>query len=57
MSDRTVEDLDPGDIWGLQKIDFNRQTDRQTDDIQTDGHGLIDSAIYKDPEYIYFIGS
>ena len=44
MYGKIIEDLDPEDIWGLQKIDFNSQTD---------GHGLIDSA----PEYIYFIGS
>ena len=31
MCDIIIEDLDPKDIWGLQKIDFNRQTDRQTD--------------------------
>ena len=48
MSDRIIEGLDPEDIWGLQKIYFYSQTD---------GHGLKDSAIYKDPEYIYFIGS
>ena len=39
MSDRIVEDLDPEDIWGLQKIDFNKHSDGQTDrqtDRQTD---------------------